>query len=120
MVMLFPIPGTTDAAALARAAVLRILLVEKRKQAKLTQAQLAKKLGWEQSTISMLESGQRRIEVVEFVALADVLDFDPVDVNQAIASHQDRAVKLGSIYGGSSGKAIPGNRIRLQAPAGAF
>ena len=69
-----------DASALARAAVLRILLVEKRKQAKLTQAQLAKKLGWEQSTISMLESGQRRIEVIEFMALADVLDFDPVDV----------------------------------------
>src|SRR4051794_28942851 len=38
------------------------------------------KLPAEQSTISMLESGQRRIEVIEFMALADVLNFDPVDV----------------------------------------
>jgi transcriptional regulator with XRE-family HTH domain len=69
-----------NATVLARAAVLRILLVERRKKAKLTQAQLAKKLGWEQSTISMLESGQRRIEVVEFMAMADALEFDPTEV----------------------------------------
>ena len=69
-----------NATVLARAAVLRILLVERRKQAKLTQTQLAKKLGWEQSTISMLESGQRRVEVVEFMAMADALDFDPTEV----------------------------------------
>ncbi len=69
-----------NATVLARAAVLRILLVERRKQAKLTQAQLAKKLGWEQSTISMLESGQRKIEVVEFMAMADALEFDPTEV----------------------------------------
>jgi hypothetical protein len=53
-----------NATVLARAAVLRILLVERRKQ----------------STISMLESGQRRIEVVEFMAMADALEFDPTEV----------------------------------------
>src|SRR5262249_58440058 len=59
-----------DATASARAAVLRIFLIERRKQAKMTQAQLAKKLGWDQSTVSMMENGQRRIEMIEFMALS--------------------------------------------------
>jgi transcriptional regulator with XRE-family HTH domain len=105
-----------DASALARAAVLRILLVEKRKQAKLTQAQLAKKLGWEQSTISMLESGQRRIEVIEFMALADVLDFDPGRCHQAIASQQDRAVKPGICGGGATASGYRRPWVRFKPP----
>ena len=43
----------------------------------LTQAQLAKRLGVYQSFVARLESGQRRIDVVEFLALAEVLRFDP-------------------------------------------
>jgi transcriptional regulator with XRE-family HTH domain len=69
-----------DATALARAAVLRIVLIERRKQAKMTQAQLAKKLGWDQSTVSMMENGQRRIDMIEFMALSDAIGFDPVEV----------------------------------------
>jgi transcriptional regulator with XRE-family HTH domain len=82
-----------DATVLARAAVLRVLLVERRKQAKLTQAQLAKKLGWEQSTVSMLESGQRRIEVVEFMAMADALDFDPTEVIRQLRKTKATAIR---------------------------
>jgi transcriptional regulator with XRE-family HTH domain len=70
----------SEAGALARAAVLRILLAERRRQAKLTQAQLAKKLGWDQSTVSMMENGQRKIEVIEFMSIADALGFDPCDL----------------------------------------
>lgn len=53
------------------------LLVEKREAAGLTQAQLAEKLGEYQSFVARLESGQRRVDVVEFLELATVLQFDP-------------------------------------------
>ena len=61
----------------ARAEVLRILLIERRKAARMTQAQVAEKLGWHQSAVASIEAGQRRIDVLEFLRLADVLGFDP-------------------------------------------
>ena len=53
------------------------LIVAKREAAGLTQAQLADKLGEYQSFVARLESGQRRIDVIEFLNLANVLGFDP-------------------------------------------
>lgn len=55
------------------------LIKEKRKQAGLSQTQLAKAFGQRQTWLSHLESGQRRIDVIEFVKLAEVLNFDPVE-----------------------------------------
>jgi transcriptional regulator with XRE-family HTH domain len=43
----------------------------------LTQAEVAKRLGEYQSFVARLESGQRRVDVVEFLALSEVLKFDP-------------------------------------------
>ena len=57
--------------------VLVDLIVAKREAAGLTQAQLAEKLGEYQSFVARLESGQRRIDVVEFLKLAEILRFDP-------------------------------------------
>lgn len=53
------------------------LLIEKREAAGLTQSDLAAKLGEYQSFVARLESGQRRVDVVEFLALAEILGFDP-------------------------------------------
>ena len=53
------------------------LLIERREAAGLTQSDLAVKLGEYQSFIARLESGQRRVDVVEFLALAELLEFDP-------------------------------------------
>jgi transcriptional regulator with XRE-family HTH domain len=53
------------------------LLIAKREEAGLTQAVLAKRLGEYQSFVARLESGQRRVDVVEFLKMADVLGFDP-------------------------------------------
>jgi transcriptional regulator with XRE-family HTH domain len=58
---------------------LRALIVEKRKKAGLTQAEVAKRLKRYQSFIATVESGQRRIDVVEFLDLADAIGFDPRD-----------------------------------------
>lgn len=64
---------------------LRALLVEKRKKASLTQADVAAKLGRYQSFIATVESGQRRVDVVEFLALADAIGFDPRDAIRHLA-----------------------------------
>ena len=58
---------------------LRALIVEKRKKAGLTQAEVAKRLKRYQSFIATVESGQRRIDVVEFLDFADAIGFDPRD-----------------------------------------
>lgn len=52
------------------------MLIDKREAAGITQTELASKLGEYQSFVARLESGQRRIDVVEFIELARVLDFD--------------------------------------------
>jgi len=60
------------------------LLVQRREAAGLTQAELARRLGEYQSFVARLESGQRRVDVVEFLALADELRFDPAKVLAAV------------------------------------
>ena len=53
------------------------LIVSKREAAGLTQYQLAEKLGEYQSFVARLESGQRRIDVVEFLDISEILQFEP-------------------------------------------
>jgi transcriptional regulator with XRE-family HTH domain len=60
------------------------LLVECREAAGITQTQLADRLGEYQSFVARLESGQRRVDVVEFLELAEVLGFDAGKVLSAI------------------------------------
>jgi transcriptional regulator with XRE-family HTH domain len=52
------------------------LLVERREALGMTQTQLADKLGEYQSFVARLESGQRRVDVVEFLELAEALGLD--------------------------------------------
>ncbi|OMQ30701.1 helix-turn-helix transcriptional regulator [Ensifer sp. 1H6] len=55
------------------------LLIEKREAAGLTQTELAAKLGEYQSFVARLESGQRRVDVVELLEIAAILGFNPND-----------------------------------------
>lgn len=57
--------------------VFREMLVEARRNAGLTQADLAKRLRRHQSFVSKYEAGERRLDVVELVYLSRVLHFDP-------------------------------------------
>jgi transcriptional regulator with XRE-family HTH domain len=54
------------------------LLIETRDRAGLTQQQLAKRLGKHQSFIAKYEAGERRIDVLEFLAITDAIGADPV------------------------------------------
>jgi transcriptional regulator with XRE-family HTH domain len=56
---------------------LKDFLVTKRKKAGLTQAEVAKKLRRYQSFVATIEGGQRKIDVVELLAFAVAIGFDP-------------------------------------------
>lgn len=56
---------------------LAALLTEKRKQAGLTQAAVASALGRHQPFVANIENGERRLDVVEFLTLAEIIGFDP-------------------------------------------
>ena len=58
--------------------VLISLLRDARIAAGLTQAQAARALGKPQSFVAKYENGERRIDVVEFLTLADALKADAV------------------------------------------
>jgi transcriptional regulator with XRE-family HTH domain len=63
----------------ANASVLRVL-IEARKAAGVTQAELARRVGSQQPVISLIERGVRRLDVVEFYVLARAMGADPLDL----------------------------------------
>jgi ribosome-binding protein aMBF1 (putative translation factor) len=52
-------------------------LVEARKTAGLSQQELASRLKTSQTVIARIETGERRVDVVEFIDLARALRIDP-------------------------------------------
>jgi transcriptional regulator with XRE-family HTH domain len=60
-------------------------LVKLRREAGMRQIDLAAKLGVYQSWVTHMESGQRRIDVIELIELGRILDFDPADVVRKLA-----------------------------------
>ena len=54
----------------------RALLVAERKAHGLTQVQVAERLGKPQSFVTKYELGERRLDVVAFLYIADVIGFD--------------------------------------------
>lgn len=57
---------------------LRELLIEARKAAELSQAEVSKRLRRPQSFVSKYERGERRLDVVEFAQVARAIGLDPV------------------------------------------
>jgi ribosome-binding protein aMBF1 (putative translation factor) len=53
------------------------LLVQARKKSGLSQQEVADRLGRPQTYVSKCELGTRRMDVVEFMEIAEVLGFDP-------------------------------------------
>ncbi len=51
-------------------------VVALRKRAGLTQRELAAKLGWPQNLVARLETTQRRLDLVEFVAICEACGAD--------------------------------------------
>ena len=62
------------------------LIVDKRKAAGLSQADLAKAIDRYQSVVAAIESGGRRLDVIEFLDLADTIGFDPHEILNEVAT----------------------------------
>lgn len=58
----------------------------------LTQAEVAKKLGRHQPFIANIESGQRRLDVVEFLQVAAVINLDPHATIRTILKIPDQEI----------------------------
>ena len=54
------------------------LLVEARKSAGVTQEDIAERLNRHQSFVSKYENGERRVDLVEFLEIANAIGFDPI------------------------------------------
>jgi transcriptional regulator with XRE-family HTH domain len=59
-------------------------MIAAREKAGIKQADLARHFRQYQSWAARLESGERRIDVVEFLALADAIGFDPIEMLKEI------------------------------------
>jgi transcriptional regulator with XRE-family HTH domain len=53
------------------------MLIEARNRADVTQAELASRVGRPQPFISLVERGERRIDVIQFYAIMKALGHDP-------------------------------------------
>jgi transcriptional regulator with XRE-family HTH domain len=62
------------------------LLVTARQKAGLTQQQLADRLGKPQSFVAKYEGGERRVDVIEFLAISQALQLDPARAVREIAA----------------------------------
>jgi transcriptional regulator with XRE-family HTH domain len=56
------------------------VLVAARRERGLTQTDVAAALGKHQSFIAKIEGGERRLDVIEFCAIADALDVDAAEL----------------------------------------
>lgn len=56
------------------------LLVQARKDAGITQAELGKRLGQRQTFVSKFELGERRLDVAEFVVVSRAIGADPHEI----------------------------------------
>ena len=67
-----------------RSAALRTLLIQARQKVGLTQADLAGRLRRPQSYVSKYEAGERRLDVVEFLEVAQALECLATDIITAL------------------------------------
>ena len=54
-------------------------LVESRRAAGMTQVELARALGTDQSQISKIERGERRLDVIDYLRICRVIGVDPAE-----------------------------------------
>ena len=81
--MLFSRPTLAQDPSINPARAFLATLRAARDKAGLTQQELADRLGKPQSFVAKYENGERRIDVVEFVALADAIGVEPLSLFRA-------------------------------------
>jgi len=66
------------------------LLTAARSKAGLTQQELADRLGRPQSFVAKYETGERRLDVVEFISISRALGLDPARAVREIGAKYDK------------------------------
>jgi transcriptional regulator with XRE-family HTH domain len=61
------------------------LLIRARKEADLTQMEVASRLRRPQSFVSKYENGERRLDVVEFLEVSRAIECDPIKLIRSLA-----------------------------------
>jgi len=61
-------------------------IVSMREEVKMSQRELARRLGWKQQSVIRLERGERSVELVEFIDICRILERDPNEVFALISS----------------------------------
>ena len=75
-------------------AILVEALIAARKTTGMFQEELAERLGKNQSYVSNIERGQRRVDVVEFVAIARAMSVDPVELFVDVAKRLPKKYEI--------------------------
>lgn len=75
-------------------ATMLAVLVAARRDAGVTQIELAQRLGRTQSFVSQIERGVRRLDVIEFYAVAKAMKIDPVVLFAAVAKKLPDSVSI--------------------------
>ena len=70
------------------------VLFRARKAAGLNQTQVAEKLGKDQTFVSLIERSQRRVDVLEFVALSRAMGQDPVELFERVVARLPKKFDL--------------------------
>jgi transcriptional regulator with XRE-family HTH domain len=68
---------------------LRRLIKLERQRNELSQAELAERLGWDQTTVSHIETGSKRVTAIELIELSEVLGFNLCAAIKRIAKVKD-------------------------------
>ncbi len=72
----------------ANQAVVEVLRLA-RQHGGLTQSEVARRIGRDQSHLSLIEGSQRRLDLVEFMQIARALERDPVELFREIVTAVD-------------------------------
>lgn len=70
------------------------VLVRARKAVGLTQAELGRRIGKNQKFISLIEQSQRRVDVIEFFALAKALRVSPSKLFREVAVRLPSTIEI--------------------------
>lgn len=68
------------------------LLVAARKATGMTQRSLAARLKIPYATVANIETGQRRVDVAEFIELVEILDMDAAETVSQLSEIKDKSV----------------------------
>jgi transcriptional regulator with XRE-family HTH domain len=72
----------------------RAILIAVRKDAGVTQVELAERLNRPQQFVSKYERGERRVDLIEFIAVCRALRVDPKDAFAAVLRRVPKAFDL--------------------------